>query len=600
MVTGGTGFIGRWLLAELTRRGQRTVAVVRDAKRRQPELRAFVRNLGGIDELLHIEEGDVLRPDLGLGGASDSEVGDVYHLAARFDFGLTVEEARAANVDGTLNVLEWARKQRRLRRFVYLGGYRMTKPPAALKGLRFPLTPAARSKLYRDHGAYEASKYESYAAFRSFMEQHKLPWTVVHPSGVTGDSRSGRTTQVVGLGETVERLWQGRLPALVGSTKTFVPVVTVDHLAAVLASVPVRKETLGTELTVLDQTTPELPELIATLAKHLSVPVPNHLLPVSLVRHLPTAITGLSREALGFLSEDRYDTISGDAHAAAAGLALPDLSQSLTRWCDELVSTRFGASPQADRGLIHHGTFTVGNPQQAEFLFLHGLPWNGDAFRPVVNRLEQPSLRVDLPGLGRSAGAPADETGERWLLGVLESRTRPLIVVGHSLGASTAVRFALAHPERVSALVLIAPPFLLKPASRLARLTPAVAHVLRHSNVEQLATRLLPGGLTITQEVRETLESASYDLKRTGVACRTAQQLAKASAAASRSEVLQDAAKLRCPVHVINGSLEPLTQNHPWDASTIDGGGHAVHVSHPNEVAAILRSTWSQLRPKGA
>ena len=174
------------------------------------------------------------------------------------------------------------------------------------------------------------------------------------------------------------------------------------------------------------------------------------------------------------------------------------------------------------------------------------------------------------------------------------------MLVGHSLGAVTAVRFALAHPERVSALVLIAPPFLLKPASLLAQLTPFVAHVLEHSNVEELARRLLPNELTITQEVRETLESASYDLKRRGVACRTAQQLAKASAAASHSRLLHDAAKLRCPVHVIHGSLEPLTQAHPWDTSTIDGGGHAVHVSHPNEVAAIVRSTWSRLCSKGA
>jgi pimeloyl-ACP methyl ester carboxylesterase len=366
-----------------------------------------------------------------------------------------------------------------------------------------------------------------------------------------------------------------------------------------LATVPARDETLGAELTVLDQTTPELPTLIANLAEHLGVPAPKRLLPLSLVRHLPAALTGLQREALGFLSEDRYDTISGEAHAAAAGLALPNLGQSLTRWCDELVSTRFGAAPLADRGRHLRGTFVVGDPEQAEFVFLHGLPWNGDAFRPIANRLEVPSLRVDLPGLGRSAADLEGEVEERWLLRLLESRTRPVVLVGHSLGAARAVRFARAYPERVSALVLIAPTFFLKPASSFVQLEPAVAHVLRHSKVEQLARRLLPDGIAITPEIRETLESAAYDLRRAGVACRAANQLARHSRASNRAALLSSSAELTCPVQLIHGSLEPLTHAPQWKTSTIDGGGHAVHVSHPSEVAAVLRSTWRQLAYKG-
>ena len=53
----------------------------------------------------------------------------------------------------------------------------------------------------------------------------KIPWTAVHPSGVIGDSRTGETTQTTALGETVKALFEGRLPALAGSARTFVPVV---------------------------------------------------------------------------------------------------------------------------------------------------------------------------------------------------------------------------------------------------------------------------------------------------------------------------------------------------------------------------------------
>lgn len=352
MVTGGTGLIGRWLLAELTRT-RNVAAVVRRSRERGPELGAFVDAHGGDSRRLLVVEGDVERASLGLADGFD-QVRDVYHVAARFAFGLGAEEARRCNVDGSLHVAAWALARPALRRFVYLGGYRMLASSGRIGG-EGSLTDRARARLYREHGAYEASKHESYLAVRSFAAERGLRWTAVHPSSVIGDSRTGETTQTTGLGETVAQLWRGRLPALAGTERTFVPLVTVDYLARFLASVPERAETEGQDLCVLDRATPRLPALVRRIAAHLQVRAPRFLLPVALVRALPQAITGVARESLSFLSEDAYDTTTADAHADAVGLAHPAIEASVQRWCDYLVATRFGAKPGPVRGIIREG-----------------------------------------------------------------------------------------------------------------------------------------------------------------------------------------------------------------------------------------------------
>lgn len=340
LVTGATGFIGRWLLIELTARGRPVAALVRGARARERALRAFVDARGGDGARLFAVEGALERPGLGLEQPLPS-VRFVYHLAARFAFGLSPAEARAANVQGALEAARWARAQRSIERFVLLGGYRMTRPERALEAFSRPLDEREALALYRGRGAYEVSKHEGYHRTRAFAAQSGLPWTAVHPSTVIGDSRTGETTQLVGLGETAQRLFERKMPAMVGGANTLVPLVTVDHLARVLATVVERRETEGSELVVLDPQTPVLPALVRRMAARLGVPAPRITLPARLVAALPKMLTGVDPESLAFISDDRYDTESAEAHARAAGIVAPDIQDSVDRWCDYLVSVGF-------------------------------------------------------------------------------------------------------------------------------------------------------------------------------------------------------------------------------------------------------------------
>ena len=584
LVTGATGFIGRWLLASLTRDGQKVAALVRNADKRRDELASSVNRLGGDARNLLVVEGDVEQEGLGL-RAPLTSIRVVHHLAARFAFGLSRPEAHATNVKGTEHVMRWAASLPHLERFVFLGGYRMTAYPLA------SLDARALDRHY-EAGAYEGSKMEAYVVFRRLAAELGVPWTAVHPSGVIGDSRTGETTQREGLGDTVKALFEGRLPALAGSARTFVPIVTIDYLADYLASVPRRLESQGQDLVVLDPASPTLPTLVAMMARVLGVEAPSMTLPVGLVRALPSAWTGLHRESAGFLVEDRYDTRDGDAHAAALGLVHPPCVDALARWSAFLVSTHFltrASEPSSVRVHYAEGLFVAGDVRRADVLLLHGIPFDGEAMRPLSALLEAQGVstaRVDLPGLGRSGSRPSTGLDIAWLARLLEGRTKPIVLLGHSLGATLAVRFAATFPDAVQALVLVAPTFLNAPPSMALQLRPAVAHVLCGLDAVRFQERFLAGAND--EAVRPAIESALLSLKRQGGASRYAALLAEVSTHATRRDTLHAYRALRArgmPITIVHADREPLVEDARGAiVSMIEGAGHNPHLTHPEDV----------------
>ncbi|WP_441248599.1 SDR family oxidoreductase [Kitasatospora sp. McL0602] len=344
LVLGAAGFLGRWLVLELLTQGHPVAAGVRPSSAAQ--LRGWLCEHGADDSALAALTtfaADVTRPDLGFSPAERASleaVRDVHNLAARYRFGLPVAEARAANAEGAAHVLRWSAQLPHLRRLVHLSGYRVGRREYPV----FPLPATESERLYRRLGPYEASKYEGDAAVRVLAPQLGVPLSVVSPSTVVGHSVTGEAGQYIGLAPLVEQLWHGRLPALAGNRRTFVPVVAIDHLARFLAAVPDHDEGAVRRHTVLDPATPPLPEVVALLADHLGVRTPALRLPVGLVRRLPRALTGVEPETLSFLSDDRYDTTSADRLATAAGLAHPPVEDLLRRWSTRLVADNFGAT----------------------------------------------------------------------------------------------------------------------------------------------------------------------------------------------------------------------------------------------------------------
>lgn len=430
---------------------------------------------------------DFTKPSL-IEGECDG-ITEIYNCAGAYRFGMPEDEARRANVDSVRAVVAFAARLPRLRRLVHVSGYRVGGQSPAL------WSEEQRRESYRALGAYEASKAEADAVFQAEAEQLGLPWCIVNPASVIGDSGTGESDQYLGLASSVKDIWQGSLAAVPGNARTFVPVVAADYLARFMTLLPVDQAAERTAYWLLDDDTPALPGLLKLVAEHYRIKAPRARIPVPLVKRLPRWLTKADPETLTFLSSDRYPTDSARTFAARNGLTMPDAATTIRRWADHLAAHRFGDAPAGDRrftGLGGMRTFELGEPG-APTVVLPGLPVNADTWAPVVAALGH-ARAVDLPGLGMSAGRRDDWPS--WLT-ALVTETGARHLVGHSIGAAAAVEAATAHPGAVDQLTLVSPFFLQAHPARTVR-----SASLARWYLSRVPPRRWPSGSPATRRTR--------------------------------------------------------------------------------------------------
>ena len=189
-VTGGTGFIGRFLVQNLLKRGEPVYVLVR--KRSLGKLAALRATCGADDKQLVAIAGDLAKPGLGV-SADDvkrlkGKVAHMFHLAAIYDLAASAEDQQRANIDGTRHAVEFAKS-------VQVGCFHHMSSIAAA-GL---YDGVFREDMFEeaedlDH-PYFRTKHLSEGIVRS---ECKRPWRVYRPGFVVGHSKTGYIDKIDG------------------------------------------------------------------------------------------------------------------------------------------------------------------------------------------------------------------------------------------------------------------------------------------------------------------------------------------------------------------------------------------------------------------
>jgi len=231
-VTGGTGFIGRYLVERLLARpGHRVFVLVR-----QQSLTRFAERMtrwrAAAGRVLPVI-GDLNKPGLGIEAKQLSElrghIGHFFHVAGLYDMTAAEEALEQVNVQGTEHAVA-AAEMMRAHRFHHVSSI------AAAGRYQGVFRENMFDEANDLHDPYFRSKHESEAVVR---KRCKLPWRIYRPAIVVGNSLTGEMDKVDGpyyFFSILERL-AAALPPFVplpGIDGGFVNVVPVDYVAAAI------------------------------------------------------------------------------------------------------------------------------------------------------------------------------------------------------------------------------------------------------------------------------------------------------------------------------------------------------------------------------
>jgi pimeloyl-ACP methyl ester carboxylesterase len=208
--------------------------------------------------------------------------------------------------------------------------------------------------------------------------------------------------------------------------------------------------------------------------------------------------------------------------------------------------------------LLHVAIDAGGGPP---VVMLHGIASSSVTFERLVPLVEpyHRVIAIDLLGFGES---PVPEDGE-YTIGehvAAVARTvrslglrKPFVLIGHSLGALIATRYAATHAGKVSKLILVSPPIYL-PADSINTATGRAAQGLYFRAYEYLRENK---EFTIKAAARLARLSPIKDLLDVSERNWRAFVLSLQNSIETQT-TLSDLAAVRAPVHLIYGSLDPL------------------------------------------
>lgn len=193
LVTGFPAFTARRMIAKLAAAEPETKLYVLSRDKFANEATQLIASLGA-SERAEVLVGDVCDMDLGLSSveyrALCRELTWIHHLAGIYFMGVDDATMRRVNVGGTRTVLDLARDAQKLARLVH---WSTATVSGKRNGTVYEEDLDAGQKF---HNGYERTKYEAERLVRGAMRA--LPITIMRPSTIVGDSKTGEIDRLDG------------------------------------------------------------------------------------------------------------------------------------------------------------------------------------------------------------------------------------------------------------------------------------------------------------------------------------------------------------------------------------------------------------------
>lgn len=286
-----------------------------------------------------IVEGDITKPNLGISDEDletiQFETTDVFHLAAVYDLAVAKNVADRVNLEGTMNVNEFVRSLKDLRRYNYIS----TCYVAGKRVGEIREDELEHDAGFRNH--YEETKY--LAELEVERLKADLPVTIFRPSVVVGDSQTGETAKYDGIYYLIQYL--RKAPMLlrvvnVGNKNVKLNLVPVDYVVDAIAALARDKNATGKTIAIADPEPLTTAELFDVIAKDLTgrkseFTPPAKLVEWSLSLKISPPITGLPHSGVPyFFLSQTYDTSVADRLLKPHNISCPNFASYVANLLD--------------------------------------------------------------------------------------------------------------------------------------------------------------------------------------------------------------------------------------------------------------------------
>jgi len=351
-VTGGTGFIGRFLIDRLLQRpGDVHVLVRKGSVEKLDELRA---RWGADGKRVIAVVGDLAKPRLGIAPADlaklKGKVKHFFHLAAIYDLAADAESQEKANIDGTRHAVQAAEA-------VKAGCFHHVSSIAAA-GL---YDGVFREDMFEEaeelEHPYFRTKHDSEGIVR---KECGVPWRIYRPAIVVGHSKTGEIDKIDGpyyffkLIQKMRRALPPWMPT-VGIEGGRINIVPVDFVADAMDHIAHKKGLDGGCFHLTDPEPRRVGEILNLFAKAAHAPqmtmrinakmfsfIPSFVIdsmmslaPVRRIQRQVLSDLGIPKDMFTFINyPTRFDTREAQKALKGTGIEVPHLEDYAWRLWD--------------------------------------------------------------------------------------------------------------------------------------------------------------------------------------------------------------------------------------------------------------------------